>query len=318
MARLTPRVRRLLVPAIGAAVVAATVATVGAGPFLRGIASLSPVPILGAVLLTAAATAAAAWRWSVVAGALGIPLTWSAAVAAYYRSQFLNTVLPGGVLGDVHRAYRHGRGAAQPVAAARAVATERITGQLVQLVLVVAVLTVLGASAVLPGTLALAAVIVLVAAAALGIVAATPRGRRLARRELAELSRAAVSPGRALAVVASSAIVVACHAAAFVIACLATGVAASPRELVVLALVALSAGSVPVNLGGWGPREAASASAFALVGLGSGAGLAASAAFGVLTMIALAPGAIVLVADRIAASRAITPRPVPVPQEIPA
>ena len=33
------------------------------------------------------------------------------AVAAYYRSQFLNTTLPGGVLGDVHRGVRHGRDA---------------------------------------------------------------------------------------------------------------------------------------------------------------------------------------------------------------
>ncbi|GMA95548.1 hypothetical protein GCM10025881_23720 [Pseudolysinimonas kribbensis] len=318
MARLTPPlVRRLLVPAMGAAVVAATVAAVGAGPFLRGIASLTPVPILGAVLLAAAATAAAAWRWSVVAGALGIPLTWPAAVAAYYRSQFLNTVLPGGVLGDVHRAYRHGRGAAQPVAAARAVATERIAGQLAQLVLVVAVLTVLGASAVLPGTLALAAVIVLAAAAALGIVAATPRGRRLARRELADLRRVAAPRTRARGrrVVGDRRRVPRGGLRHRVSRHRGRGVAA---ELIVLALVALSAGSVPVNLGGWGPREAASASAFALVGLGSGAGLAASAAFGVLTMIALAPGAIVLVADRIAASRAPTRRPVPVPQEIPA
>ena len=31
------------------------------------------------------------------------------AVAAYYRSQFLNLTLPGGVAGDVHRAVRHGR-----------------------------------------------------------------------------------------------------------------------------------------------------------------------------------------------------------------
>ena len=30
------------------------------------------------------------------------------AVAAYYRSQFLNVTLPGGVVGDVHRAVRHG------------------------------------------------------------------------------------------------------------------------------------------------------------------------------------------------------------------
>ena len=41
--------------------------------------------------------------------ALGIRLPLGAAVADYYRALFLNAALPGGVLGDVHRAVRHGQ-----------------------------------------------------------------------------------------------------------------------------------------------------------------------------------------------------------------
>jgi glycosyltransferase 2 family protein len=65
------------------------------------------------------------------------------AVGAYYRSQFLNATLPTGVLGDVHRAHRHG---ALPVVA------DRGTGQAVQVAAAGAVLLVgpaPGAAAVL-------------------------------------------------------------------------------------------------------------------------------------------------------------------------
>ena len=54
-------------------------------------------------------TVCCAWRWKIVARGLGVDLPLPAAVAAYYRSQFLNVTLPGGVVGDVHRGVSHGR-----------------------------------------------------------------------------------------------------------------------------------------------------------------------------------------------------------------
>jgi len=65
-----------------------------------------------------------------------------------------------------------------------------------------------------------------------------------------------------------------------------------------VALIVLGAAAIPVSIGGWGPREAVAASAFALAGLGAGAGVAVSTAFGVLTVVAVLPGALALVADR--------------------
>ena len=64
-------------------------------------------------------------------------------MAAYYRSQFLNTTLPGGVLGDVHRGVSHGRDVGDVGRGLRAVAWERSAGQVVQIVLAVALLLVL-------------------------------------------------------------------------------------------------------------------------------------------------------------------------------
>jgi uncharacterized membrane protein YbhN (UPF0104 family) len=210
----------------------------------------------------------------------------------------------------VHRAYRHGRRVGDVPVAARAVATERIAGQVVQFALVVAVLISLGLTGPLTVVEWIAAGAATVVLVALLVAVATARGRRVLRREGSRLRQVFGAPRSSLAIVAASVVVVAAHSATFIVACLAVGVGASPRELVALAVIALAAASLPINVGGWGPREAASASAFAVVGLGAGAGLAASTAFGVLTTIAVLPGAVVLIVERFAA-----PRTVPVRQE---
>jgi len=322
VSRFPPAARATARIVVAVAIVAATVAVVGTGPLLHGIATVSPVTIVIACALAAVATGAAAWRWRVVAARLGMRLTWRSAFAAYYRSQFLNTVLPGGILGDVHRAYAHGRDTGQVGVAARAVAAERAAGQVVQIVLTVAVLLPLGlVSSLAPLAWAGAALLAVVAVVA-GAMAATARGRRLLHRELRMLRPLCTSPRAVVAIAVSSAVVVAAHTATFVVAGLAAGVGAGAQSLGAVALIVLGASAVPVNVGGWGPREAVSASAFALIGLGASAGVMVSAAFGVLTMIAVFPGALMLAGERVrsrrdraraagSADRAVGPRPQP-------
>ena len=111
----SPRVRTVVNAAIGIAILAGVAVHAGAEPFVRGLASVTPGAAGAAIALTALATAAAAWRWRLVASGYGVPLGGGAAVAAYYRSQFLNTVLPGGVVGDVHRDGREDRDADRDV-----------------------------------------------------------------------------------------------------------------------------------------------------------------------------------------------------------
>lgn len=284
--------------AAGLAVVAGTIAVVGVGPFLQGIASVSPASIVVAVALAGVATAAAAWRWRIVATGFGLPLAWGDAMSAYYRSQFLNTVLPGGVVGDIHRAYVHGRSQDRVDLAARAVAAERIAGQVVQTVVTLAILLPLGLATPLAPLAWIAGAVTVSLAVAAGAVAATARGRRLLRREYRMLRPLLARPLDLVGIAAASVVVVAAHAAVFVVAGLAVGVPADPRDLALVALIVLAASAIPLSVGGWGPREAASAAAFALVGLGAAAGLAVSTAFGVLTVAAVLPGAFVLLGER--------------------
>ena len=298
LSRIPPRVRTALRAGAALAVVAGTVAVFGVGPFLDGLASISPATILAALALAALATAAAAWRWRVVSAGFGLPLGWSEAFTSYYRSQFLNTVLPGGVLGDVHRAFAQGRVHERLDLAARAVAAERVAGQLVQIVLTLLVLVPLGLASPLAPLAWVSGAIALLAVSFVVAVAASARGRAALAREFRMLRPVLSRPSALVAIIAASVLVVAAHAGTFVIAGFSAGVHAGGGELAAVALVVLGAAAIPVNIGGWGPREAVAASAFALAGLGAAAGIAASTAFGVLTLIAVLPGALALLADR--------------------
>jgi hypothetical protein len=134
----------------GAAILAVVVWRVGPAPFAAAMRSAGPGALVAAAAITAVTTVACAWRWRALARRLGVDVPLREAVAAYYRSQFLNATLPGGVVGDVHRAVKHG---ALPVVA------DRGTGQVVQVVAAGAVL-LLGPA---PWASALLGVVVLVA-----------------------------------------------------------------------------------------------------------------------------------------------------------
>lgn len=282
--------------AVGAGILAAIAVAAGAEPFVRGVTAVTPLAVAAALALTAVATAAAAWRWRVLAARLGLQLGWRESVAAYYRSQFLNSVLPGGVVGDVDRAVSHGRSVDQVAHAARAVAAERSVGQAVQLVLAFVVLASIGISAYAPA-MGLLLVVAGVAGAVVAVGLASRRARALLRRELVILQDALGSARTVVSVVAASIIVVTAHVATFLVACVAVGVDASPERMTAAAVIAVLAASIPLSMGGWGPREGAAAWAFAAAGLGAATGIAAATAFGVLAMIAVAPGAVVVAAS---------------------
>src|SRR3954464_13630560 len=92
-----------------AAILVVLVRHVGAGPFLDGLRKVSAWSLVSAVVLTLVTTVCSAWRWRAVARGLGVSLPLPAAITAYSRSQSINTVLPGGILGNVHRTISHGR-----------------------------------------------------------------------------------------------------------------------------------------------------------------------------------------------------------------
>ena len=86
------RVARLLA---GAAIVAVVVWRLGAGPFLDGLRAVDGRSLALAAGIGFITTVCAAWRWNLVARGLGVALPLRTATAAYYRSQLLNTALPG-------------------------------------------------------------------------------------------------------------------------------------------------------------------------------------------------------------------------------
>ena len=286
----------------GILILAVVVWWLGPGPFVDGLRGVTPGTLLAAVAVGALTTVCSAWRWRVVAAGLGVGLPLRAATAAYYRSQFLNSTLPGGVLGDVHRGLRHGIDAGDLGLGLRAVVWERIAGQVVQAAIALAVLLALPSPvrAAMPAVLAAAAV----AAAALLL-----SGRGLARHGPVRLVAAVrtagleardvlLGPAAARPVVISSVLVVGGHLSMFLLACRAAGVDAPPERLLPLALLVLVAAAIPFNVGGWGPREGAAAWVFAATEWGPGAGAAVATAFGVLTLAAVLPGAVVLLAGR--------------------
>jgi uncharacterized membrane protein YbhN (UPF0104 family) len=272
---------------------------VGTRPFLDGVRLVDGSAVVAAFGIGVLITVCCAWRWSLVAAGLGVRLPLREAVAACYRSQFLNTTLPGGVIGDVHRAIRHGLDIGDVGLGVRAVVLERLAGQTVQAAIALIVLFAFPS----PVWAHLPVATIGLVVAGLGVVVV---GRALARGGSARWVRALRRAGSDIryglfarrewvGVVLASSLVVAGHLATFVLAARTAGSTAPLALLVPLTLLALLAMVVPLNLGGWGPREGVAAWAFGAAGLTATQGVATAVTYGVLVLIASLPGAVVLV-----------------------
>ncbi len=341
---MTGAARARLGAATGLAVLAVLLWRLGTGAFVDGLRAVDGRTLLAALGLGLLTTVCSAWRWCLVARGLGIRLPLGPAVAAYYRALFLNAALPGGVLGDVHRAVRHGRDAGDVGRGVRAVVLERVAGQVVLIAAGVVIAAarpslvlehtgrLIGGPAV-AGGLAAAGVLSPLLVVARGAVrrrrraapgrrgavpgrrgavpgrrgavpgrrgavpgrrGAVPGRRGAVRGALLEARRGLLARGSWPGVVVSSAVVLAGHLTTFVLAARAAGSDAPLTELVPLLVLALIAMALPLNVGGWGPREGVTAWAFGAAGLGAGQGLAVSVVYGVLTFAAGLPGAAVL------------------------
>ncbi len=270
----------------------------GTSPFIDGLRTIDGGALAAAAALGAGTTLCCAWRWKIVARGLGVEMSLPAAVAAYYRSLFLNVTLPGGVVGDVHRGFSHGRDVSDVSRALRSVAWERFAGQLVQMVLTVVVLLALAS----PVQSFMPPVAIAVVVAVLGVVLAA-RVRRGGGRSRWSRFRSAVAGDvrdgllarRAwLGISLTSALVVCGHAVTFLIAARTAGTTAPASQVLPIALLVMVAMVLP-NVGGWGPREGVAAWAFSAAGLGAGRGVATAVVYGVMVLIASLPGAAVLV-----------------------
>jgi hypothetical protein len=241
---------------------------------------------------------------------LGVPVGLGAAVRAYYGSQLLNGTLPGGVLGDVHRGLVHGSGEYPLGRCLRAVAWERLLGQLVQVALAAAVIVTwpwaLRPPAAAGAGILVAVLLVLVAAVRTGGRRGAPPdgdgrrrwGRRAWRAVAADWRAIAGVPGARIRIALASVGALGGHVAVFLLAARSVDPTMPLLPLVPLTMVVLVVAALPVNVAGWGPREGAAAWAFAAAGLGAAQGLSVSVVYALLSLIAVLPGVAVLLTRR--------------------
>jgi uncharacterized membrane protein YbhN (UPF0104 family) len=274
-------------PLSGVAIIVVLVHQLGADPFVDGLHRTDAGALAVALSVTAVTTWCCARRWSLLSDALGVAVPPGTAYWDCHRAQFLNATLPGGVVGDVHRGLRHGRGSGAMARGIRSVVWDRASGQAVQLGLVVLAIPMLP-TPLRAWAVALALGLAAVAVAVVGAFRA-------------EVSAVLGTPGVWSRVILLSTAAAGGHVLVFVVAARTAGVTAPTHELVPLALGVLLASAIPLNFAGWGPREGAAAWVFGAAGLGAGAGLEVAVVYGVMSLVATLPGALVLWSGRVSA-----------------
>lgn len=257
-----------------------------------------------------------AWRWRYTASRLGVTIPMDFAVKEYYLASFLNQILPGGVMGDVNRAWRHSKIHVQGRsecsgrrAAIHAVALERLSGQLVLVPVVLLVFAGLWCGGLfaghgVPAEVSLNPGYWLLAPLLLGSVfwLLWVSGKitvlaRYVRHLRADLYRAFAGRDVAAVQLATSLSVLLTYLMVFIIIAIGMGLATDAASLALVAalcLVLLLAMVVPITVSGWGVREGAAALLWPAAGLPAEQGVALSIGYGALIFLGSLPGALML------------------------
>lgn len=248
--------------------------------------------VLPALLLSVLQIMLLAWRWRFTAARLGVGMPYRHALGEYYLGVFLNQILPGGILGDVSRAWRHAIVAARRRTAIHAVVLERVVVQSVMVA--VAIASLLAIPALRPDSLGWGWAVPLTFAA-LVIGGAGLRQRlpalRAAVREFGADARRAFLPARVLLIqVGTAALVMAANLIVYVAAARALGSEIPLATLLPLIAPVLLVMMLPISVAGWGVREGAAALLWGLSGLGVAEGVAIAVAYGLLFLLASLPG----------------------------
>lgn len=280
----------LLRLSVSVALLAMVAALVDTESLLGHLGTFHPGWTLLALALTVLQHGISAWRWRFTAHRLGLDLPAGTAVREYLLAGFVNQVLPGGVLGDVSRAWRHARGSGRTAAAVYAVALERGSGQVVMaLVAAPALLTL--ADLVHPGIAWPAAAAAAVAALLAARWLPEPRDRG-AGGFVPAIRQALVARAALPAQLLSSALVVATYLGVYYAASRVIGADVAAATLLPLVPVVLLAMLIPVTIAGWGLREGTAALVWAAAGLDPAQGAAIAVAYGVLVLLGSLPGAL--------------------------
>ncbi|WP_053004678.1 lysylphosphatidylglycerol synthase domain-containing protein [Kocuria sp. SM24M-10] len=262
--------------------------TLGTDSARSAVGVLSPLTVVLALLAGLVATAAQAQRWRLVARGRGARFGLREALGECWAAGLVNLLLPGGVTGDAVRVLRRRRRGDTWPGAGGSVVGERLAGT-----------SVLLAAGVVPALAVGPWVAAAFGAGALAVGAVAWRAT-------------SGSPARDRAAVWSLSVLAwACYQGLFLLAALRTAPQAPLPDLWGTTVLGLAGMSVPVGVGGWGPREGITTLAAMAHGLPAGTGFAISLGYGLLALISALPGAVVLarwLLPRRAAAGAARPR----------
>ena len=248
--------------------------------------------VLLALVLSVLQIMLLAWRWRFTAQRLGIGMPYRHALGEYYLGVFLNQFLPGGILGDVSRAWRHAILASRKRGAIHAVVLERVVVQSVMLT--VAITSLLAIPGLWPDAFGwIWAVPLAFVALALGGAGLRQRlpALRAAIQEFGTDARRAFLPAPVLLIqIGTAALVMAANLILYVAAARAIGSEIPLATLLPLIAPVLLVMMLPISIAGWGVREGAAALLWGLSGLGVAEGVAIAVAYGLLFLLAALPG----------------------------
>jgi len=227
-------------------------------------------------------------RFHFTAARMRAPLSARAAFALGYIALLLNQILLFGMAGDAVRIARHGallqQGSAGYGRALRVHAVDRMSGQ-VSVFLLFALTT---PQWIARGSTPLA--VGLFFALLLGFATVLRERVRHTLRSWFDEARAAMFVRGAPAVqLGLSSLVTAGCLGTYFCAARAVSVELSFAQLLSIGPLVLTAMSLPIGVGGWGPREAASAALFSASDLDPGKGLLVAVVYGVIGLIAALP-----------------------------
>jgi uncharacterized membrane protein YbhN (UPF0104 family) len=256
------------------------------------LSTLNPGWISLAIALSVIQHALSACRWQLASAAFGLHLSLRAAIAHYYASGLLNATLPSGMAGEAMRIWVQARSETQHANgvsakrlrhAALAVASERAAGQIM-----LGLLAIIGAlicAVIYPSSPRVITLAIGAASINLVFIIAIVVATRIT------FSRAANPPQIPWpTLVAVSLPVTLSYVAVFICALLAAGHEVTPSLVTIAIPLSLLAMSVPVSVGGFGPREAAALFLWGMLGSEPESGAIGALTYGIICLVATLPG----------------------------
>ncbi|MBP2550632.1 uncharacterized membrane protein YbhN (UPF0104 family) [Neorhizobium galegae] len=264
---------------------------------LAALSNVSLLHVIVGLLLVEGQIILSGLRWRFTAGRLGQEMTLSHAIGEYYVASAVNQVAPGGMAGDVLRAYRSADGEAGGwQRSAKAVFFERLSGQFAFIVICLPGLVfwplLIGGNLMTGKGLLVAGAVF--AGLCVGVVLLMRRFKGLA----AEFGQVFLARGAFVVQGGLSLLVVLGYVALFLLAADAVGAPLPLAGAFTVVPLCLAAMLIPTGLGGWGTREAAAAALWPLIGLASADGVSASLVYGALAMAGASPGFLVMAFSR--------------------